>query len=189
MERDREKYYHRMNAFLQECTPQPCKVQKTVWSTSTCTYCRQPNFINFSFLSQTVFAYSIQHCCRCGFHFSVAVLSNFIFKHCSLITISTSLLHIVHVVLMFCLFECHVFVKKQEKDEKKNRKQQRWKKLKSLSLNLSSLPQKDCQYTEESALETIRHISESGPGKIMHTHLRHWLNSQCHISWRILWAV
>lgn len=42
----------------------------------------------------------------------------------SFITISTSLLHIVHVVLMSCHFECHAFVDKKVKTmtTKKNKK-------------------------------------------------------------------
>lgn len=157
-----------MNVVLQECTPQPCKVQKKmVWSTSPCTYCRQPNFILF-FLPPAVCAYSIQHCHKCGFHLCVAYLSIFIFKHRSLITISTSLLHIVHVVLMFCLFECHAFVTKWGKKDEKNRKQQRWKKkmFKKLVLELEqSTSERLSVHWTESALETIRHISEGCHGR------------------------
>lgn len=38
------------------------------------------------------------------------------------ITFSTSLLHILHVVLMSCHFECHAFVDKKFKTNKKMHK-------------------------------------------------------------------
>lgn len=117
--REKQDEGSRLNTVLQECTPQPCKVQQKWFEAHPLvrTCCKQPNFIlfSFSFCNHQLSAYSIQHCHRCGFHLYVAVLSVFILKHRSLITISTSLLHIVHVVLMFCLFECHAFVKKMGK--------------------------------------------------------------------------